>query len=184
MLGKSDFPEEVRLPKINPRMSAISQSPRIVVVLHNIRSLHNVGSIFRTSDGAGVEKIYLCGITPAPIDRLGVIRKEVAKVALGAERTVPWEHAARTAPRLARLAREGWHLLAVEQSRDAKNLWKALPRLRKKSKLAVVLGAEVKGLPPSVLRAADEVLEIPMCGTKESLNVSVAAGVALFALRG
>ncbi|MBI2888592.1 MAG: TrmH family RNA methyltransferase [Candidatus Liptonbacteria bacterium] len=156
---------------------------RLVVILHNIRSLHNVGSIFRTSDGAGVEKLYLCGITPVPVDRFGNIRKEVAKVALGAERAVPWEHAVRTAPLLARLARAGWHLLAVEQSRTAEDIGKALPRLRREKKIAVLLGEEVRGVPPALLRRVERVVEIPMYGKKESLNVSVAAGIALFALR-
>ncbi len=156
---------------------------RIAVILHNIRSLHNVGSIFRTSDGAGAEKLYLCGITPSPVDRFGNIRKEVAKVALGAERTVPWEYAARTVPLLARLAREGWHLLAVEQYPHADNLWSALPRLRRKKKIAVILGEEVRGLPVALLRRVNQIMEIPMYGKKESLNVSVAAGIALFTLR-
>ena len=87
---------------------------RIIVVLHNIRSLHNVGSIFRTADGAGVEKMYLCGITPAPLDRFGNYLKEVEKVALGAERTVLWEKVKGTAALLQKLKKAGSQILAVE----------------------------------------------------------------------
>ncbi|MBM3257285.1 MAG: RNA methyltransferase [Candidatus Liptonbacteria bacterium] len=152
---------------------------RIVVILHNIRSLHNVGSIFRTSDGAGVEKIYLSGITPTPLDRFGHYIKEVEKVALGAERSMPWEKISSTASLLLRLKKEGWKILAIEQAKNSL-LYTKKP---KSKKIAVVLGAEVKGLPPSILKAADTILEIPMLGKKESLNVSVTAGIILFSLR-
>ncbi|MBI2623208.1 MAG: TrmH family RNA methyltransferase [Candidatus Liptonbacteria bacterium] len=168
----------------------------IAVILHNIRSLHNVGSIFRTADGAGVEKIYLCGITPTPLDRFGNVRKEVAKVALGAERTVAWEKARSTVPLLKKLKREGWTVVAAEQAKGSVPYTEARRRV-KGGKVAVVLGAEVRGVPPSVLKVADVVLEIPMRGAvvrqahhprhtgrgKESLNVSVAAGIVLFSLR-
>jgi tRNA G18 (ribose-2'-O)-methylase SpoU len=171
---------------------------RIAVILHNLRSTHNVGSIFRTADGAGAEKIYLCGITPTPLDRFGSYRKEIKKVALGAEQTVPWEEARSTVALLRRLKSDGWTIVAVEQAPRAKNIWSVVPKLKREEKVAVVLGAEVRGLPPSVLAAADVVLEIPMRGAvvrhahhprhtgrgKESLNVSVAAGIVLFSLRG
>lgn len=163
---------------------------RIIVILHNIRSLHNVGSIFRTADGAGVEKIYLCGITPAPLDRFGNYLKEVQKVALGAERTMPWEKISNATSLLKRLKKEGWRILAVEQAKHSVSYYNFKSSTISRSydsrhspKLAVVLGAEVKGLPPSVLKVADVVLEIPMHGKKESLNVSVAAGIVLFSLR-
>jgi tRNA G18 (ribose-2'-O)-methylase SpoU len=182
----------------------------LVVILHNLRSTHNVGSIFRTADGAGVEKLYLCGITPAPVDRFGKYLRDVEKVALGAERDVPWEKVRSTVPLLRKLKKEGWTIAAVEQSPRSILYYQFAPQnstvlrsydgrilKRKGVKLAVVLGAEVKGLPPSVLNIADVILEIPMRGAvvrqahhprhtrrgKESLNVSVAAGVVLFELR-
>ncbi|MCR4327998.1 MAG: TrmH family RNA methyltransferase [Patescibacteria group bacterium] len=154
-----------------------------VVVLHNIRSVHNVGSIFRTADGAGVEKIFMCGITPTPLDRFGKYRKDFSKVALGAEKKMPWEHVARTTVLLRRLQREGWHVVAVEQSPRARDIWKVSSKLRNKKRIAVIFGAEVEGLSTSILHIADAIVEIPMYGEKESLNVSVAAGIALFGLR-
>lgn len=154
----------------------------IVVVLQNIRSLHNVGSIFRTADAVGVSKIYLCGVTPMPIDRFGSYRKEITKVALGGERYVAWEHKRSTLAVIRRLREEGYLICAVEQSR------KSIPHYHlrdKKSfqKIALVLGSEVHGLPPRVLRAADRILEIPMIGKKESLNVAVAFGIVVFGIR-
>src|SRR3989344_4211190 len=91
----------------------------IVAILYNIRSLHNVGSIFRTADAAGVEKIYLCGITPAPVDRFGKFRPQLTKVALGADRYVQWEKISRTNKLIARLKEEGYKIFAVEQSKNA-----------------------------------------------------------------
>ena len=150
----------------------------LVVVLHNIRSLHNVGSIFRTADAAGVAKIYLCGITGTPLDRFGNVRPEVGKVALGAERTVAWEKAARTLNILKKLKAEGDKIFALEQSPNAV----PYDRVRFAGKAALVLGNEVAGLPPPILKMADKTVEIPMRGKKESLNVSVAFGIAVFAL--
>ena len=156
----------------------------IVVVLHNIRSLHNVGSAFRTADAAGVSKIYLCGITPAPIDRFGRPIPQLTKVALGAEKSVPWE--AVRSPRavsnlLERLKGDGYKILAVEQSKNSIP-YNKLRVNSSKSKVAISMGNEVKGLPKGILNRADKVLEIPMRGEKESLNVSVAFGIAIFGL--
>ncbi len=155
---------------------------RIVVLLHNIRSLHNVGSIFRTADGAGVEKLFLCGITPAPLDRFGKYRQEMEKVALGAEKTVPWESAKSTASLLKRLKKEGWTIVALEQANNSISYTQVCARVKGK-KVALVLGAEVEGLSVSILKLVDYIAEIPMHGTKESLNVSVTAGIILFMLR-
>lgn len=146
----------------------------MVVVLHNIRSLHNVGSIFRTADALGIEKIYLCGITPEPTDRFGKFREQLTKVSLGAEKTVPWEKIRNTSSLIAKLKRDGWRILAVEQAKNSKPYYK-LNRLPKK--VVLIMGNEVKGLSPSVLNKSDVVLEIPMKGKKESLNVSVAFGI-------
>jgi len=152
-----------------------------VLVFFNIRSIHNVGSIFRTADAAGVSKIILSGYTPTPLDRFGRARSDLAKVALGAEKTIPWESAATLMPVLKRLKKEGFTLLAIEQSPKATPLFEWHPPSPSQP-IALVLGNEVRGLSSQALQAADAILEIPMRGKKESLNVSVAAGIALFAV--
>ncbi len=155
----------------------------IVVVLHNIRSVHNVGSIFRTADAAGVNKIYLAGITPTPLDRFGRWRKDFAKVSLGAEKNVDWEKAALTGRVLGTLKKGGYRIFAVEQSKKSIPYHKLFgSRRTKNNKLALVMGSEVKGLSPSILNKADKILEIPMRGKKESLNVAVAFGIAVYRL--
>jgi 23S rRNA (guanosine2251-2'-O)-methyltransferase len=163
---------------------------KIVVVVHDIRSVHNVGSIFRTADAAGVEKIFLCGITPAPLDRFKQVRADFAKVALGAEKYIPWESAPATTDVIKRLKKEGYEILALEQSKNSVPYYAVrlardarVPRRATDDRVAIILGNEVKGLPLSILRAADRVLEIPMMGKKESLNVAVAFGIVVFDLR-
>jgi tRNA G18 (ribose-2'-O)-methylase SpoU len=151
-----------------------------VVVLHNIRSTHNVGSIFRTADAAGVSKIYLTGYTPAPLDRFGRSQKDIAKTALGAERSVTWEQAKDPFPVITRLKEEDFQVIAVEQAKDSADY----RRLRPKAKVAFLFGNEVRGLSKALLAQCDAIAEIPMAGKKESLNVSVAAGVALFRMLG
>src|SRR3989338_6106574 len=146
------------------------------IILHNIRSVLNVGSIFRTADAAGVEKIYLTGFTPAPIDRFGRKRRDFEKSALGAEKTVLWEQKEDILPLLNELKAEGFLVLGVEQSPQAKDY----KEIRVESPIAFVFGNEVLGLPPEILAACDIIAEIPMHGAKESLNVSVALGIALF----
>jgi tRNA G18 (ribose-2'-O)-methylase SpoU len=155
----------------------------IIAVLYNIRSLHNVGSIFRTADAAGVSKIYLCGFTPAPIDRFGRARPQLAKVSLGAEKSVLWESVKRSEETklLKRLKKEGYKILAIEQSKESIPYYK-LKIENLKLKIVVIMGNEVKGLPKKILKMSDKILEIPMRGKKESLNVSVAFGVAVFGL--
>jgi len=162
----------------------------MVAILHNIRSLHNVGSIFRTADAAGVEKLYLCGITPAPVDRFGKVRPQFAKVALGAEKYVPWDGSIRR-PRamsalLERLKSDGYKIFAIEQSKNSIPYYKMKPfdkaQGKNKSKVALIFGNEVRGLPKTILEKADKILEIPMTGRKESLNVAVAFGIVAFHL--
>ena len=153
----------------------------MVVILHNIRSTHNVGSIFRTADAAGCEKIYLCGITPAPRDRFGRVNEKIRKVALGAENWVEWEKIDETGRLIKKLKKDGYKILAVEQSKKSVPYHK-LKVKSEKSKVALILGAEVKGLPLSILHRADKILEIPMRGKKESLNVAVAFGIVAFNL--
>jgi tRNA G18 (ribose-2'-O)-methylase SpoU len=154
---------------------------KITVIAHDIRSVHNVGSIFRTADAAGVEKIFLCGITPAPLDRFKQVRADFAKVALGAEKYIPWESAKTTADVIKRLKKDGYEIFALEQSK--RSVLYYATRLAHNALVAIVVGNEVKGLPPSILRAADRILEIPMLGKKESLNVAVAFGIVVFGLR-
>lgn len=148
----------------------------ICLILHNIRSAHNVGSIFRTADAAGVSLIYLTGYTPAPVDEYERPRKDIAKAALGAEQTIPWLVEKRIGPVLTKLKADGFFIVAIEQAEDALDYKKARPAL----KTAFIVGNEVTGLPKGALDAADAIAEIPMRGKKESLNVSVAAGIALF----
>lgn len=151
----------------------------VAVLLHNVRSAHNVGSIFRTADAAGVSKIYLTGLTPAPVDRFGRVKKEIAKTALGAEKYVPWEKAARPQTIIRRLKKEGWTIIGVEQDASARD-YRSF-KTRKDS--LFIFGNEVRGLPESVRSHCDVLIEIPMRGKKESLNVSVAAGIILFSVR-
>lgn len=158
-----------------------------IVVLDNIRSAHNVGAIFRTADGAGVSKIFLCGYTPAPIDRFGRVQPEIKKTALGATETVGWEAAENIVDVIGRLATDGYTIVAIEQ--DAQST--AYKEWQRPEKVAFVFGNEVDGVQQPALDHADAVLEIPMRGElarnrrlddvgKESLNVSTTAGIILF----
>ncbi len=162
---------------------------KIIVIAHDLRSVYNVGSIFRTADAAGVEKIFLCGITPEPLDRFKEVRADFAKVALGAEKYIVWESAKTTAGVIKRLKKEGYEIFALEQSKRSVPYYKEAARLvhasRKNAdtRIVIIVGNEVKGLPSSILRAADRILEIPMMGKKESLNVAVAFGIMVFGLR-
>ncbi|NCN53059.1 RNA methyltransferase [Candidatus Wolfebacteria bacterium] len=152
----------------------------MVVVLDNIRSLNNVGSIFRTADAAGVEKIYLCGITPEPVDRFNNPRPQLTKVSLGAEKNVVWEKVGRSLGLVRRLKKDGYKILALEQDNKSIKYFKF--KKKKSEKIALILGNEVKGISASLLKEADKILEIPMRGKKESLNVSVAFGVVILYL--
>lgn len=154
----------------------------MVVLLHNLRSLHNVGSIFRTADAAGVKKIYLCGITPAPIDRFGRKRTQLTKVSLGAENYVKWESAKSTPAVIKKLKKQGLKIFAIEQSPKSIPYFKIKISKPDSGKIALIIGNEVKGLPQSVLKRTDKILEIPMKGKKESLNVAVAFGIVVFSL--
>jgi tRNA G18 (ribose-2'-O)-methylase SpoU len=149
---------------------------KLAVVLDNVRSVYNVGSIFRTADAAGVLKIYCCGITPGPLDRFRQVRADFAKVALGAEQSVAWEVLKDGIAVIEQLKRDGWQIAAVEQAQGSI----AYTNLRSVEKLVLVMGNEVDGVSPEFLSHADVVLEIPMRGKKESLNVAVAFGVAAF----
>lgn len=168
----------------------------MIAILHNIRSMHNVGSIFRTADAAGLEKLYLCGITPAPKDRFGDWRPQIAKVALGAEKYIPWEKVGSTTYVIKKLKVQGYKIFALEQERRAVPYYRMKPSKKKHEKIALVVGNEVKGLSSTILNLADKILEIPMRGAmvrqahhprhvgcgKESLNVAVAFGIVAFHL--
>jgi len=154
------------------------------LILDNIRSAHNVGSIFRTADAAGVERIYLCGITPTPTDRFLRVNPEIKKTSLGATEMVAWEHVGDSSDvatekilaLIGELKRSGFIVVAVEQHAAATQLF----NFTAPEKVAYIFGAEVEGVQPEVLEQADVKVEIPMAGRKESLNVSVVAGIVLF----
>jgi tRNA G18 (ribose-2'-O)-methylase SpoU len=150
------------------------------LILHNIRSVHNVGSIFRTADGAGVSRILLSGYTPSPLDRFNQPRKDFAKVSLGAEKTIPWQQTKNFAEAVKLLKKENYFIAAVEQDKRSTPLFDFAPP--KNRSLALVLGNEVRGISPASLKLCDAILEIPMRGKKESLNVSVSAGIAMFSV--
>lgn len=151
-----------------------------IAILHNIRSLHNVGSMFRTADGAGVSKIYLTGYTPAPVDVFGKVRPEIAKTALGAEKTVAWEQRKDISRLIIDLKKRGFLILALEQTKNSISYDQL--KLKSGLKAALIVGNEVRGVAPGILKKCDQVLEIPMRGRKESLNVSTSFGIAIYQL--
>ena len=150
-----------------------------IVILDNIRSVHNVGSLFRTSDGAGVDEILLVGITPAPQDRFGDKREDMAKVALGAEDSVRWKQFEDIDDAIVYAKEQGCSIVAVEQ--DDKSV--PLKEFKKPEKVAYIFGREVEGVSKEILDICDTIVEIPMQGIKNSLNVSVTAGIVLFNIR-
>ena len=147
-----------------------------ILILHNIRSVENVGAMFRTADAAGIQKIYLAGYTPAPLDRFGRKRKDLAKSALGAEEYVKWEQVKSLPALLTKLKREKFLIIGVEQAENSVDYKK----VSLKNRNAFIAGAEVTGIPKNILEKCDIIAEIPMRGKKESLNVSVACGIVLF----
>lgn len=150
----------------------------INIILHNIRSTHNVGSIFRSADAFNVTKIYLTGYTPSPLDRFGRVQKDIAKTALGAESCVAWEQSdIRTL--IETLRADGFTIASIEQDSRAQSLYTYKPQ----TKIAIILGNEVRGVSKQIRDKSDVIIEIPMLGQKESLNVSVSAGITLFQLR-
>ena len=160
-------------------LSRTKPNRQSIIILDNIRSVHNVGSIFRTSECAGVEHIYCVGTTPVPIDRFGRKRKDFAKVSLGAEELVGWDHVADYEAMekiLKRLRGDNYEVIAVEQSERSVKLADFVPV----SKVVYIFGNEVSGVGREFTGIADKILEIPMFGEKESLNVSVTAGIVIF----
>ncbi len=154
----------------------------MIVILDNIRSIHNVGSIFRTADAVGAKKIYLGGITPAPIDRFGLENKALTKVALGAEKSVKWEKTDNISKVIDFLKKKEYGIVIIEQNKKAISIFDNKLSKFKKDKIAIIMGAEVDGVSKEILNKADYIIEIPMQGKKESLNVSVAFGIAVYQL--
>ncbi len=148
------------------------------LLLHNIRSVYNVGAIFRTADAVGVSKIYVSGYTPAPIDRFGRERKDLAKVALGAEKTIAWEFVENPIILIKKLKKEKVVILGLEQTKNSVDYRK----IKKVPKRLVILGEEVYGIEEKIIKLCDQIAEIPMLGNKESLNVSVATGILLYSI--
>jgi tRNA G18 (ribose-2'-O)-methylase SpoU len=146
---------------------------RFLVICDNIRSTHNVGSIFRTSDGAGVDQIYLCGITPRPP------RKDIDKVSLGAEKSVPFIYRKSTLSVVTKLKKQGYQIVALENNiKGVIDYRKFKPTFP----LALIIGSEVGGINPKILKKVNHTVSIPMRGKKESLNVSVAFGIIAYAI--
>lgn len=158
--------------------------PDLIVIAHNIRSTHNVGAIFRTCEGFGVSRLILSGYTPYPVipgdTRLPHISRKITdqihKTALGAETLVAFTY--QEVPDLAQLQRDGYRITGLEQ--DSRAIM--LPDYSAPDKLALLLGEEVNGITDDLRKACDDLIEIPMRGHKESYNVSVAAGIALYQL--
>jgi tRNA G18 (ribose-2'-O)-methylase SpoU len=161
--------------EITSRQQIKKQAPRLpfVVVLNNIRSLYNVGSIFRSADGAGVANIYLCGITGYPPD------KQISKTALGAQEYVAWEYREDVCSVIRSLKKEGYSIVLLEQTAESV----PYPGLKVDEKVCLVLGNEIEGVSGSILGLCDRAIEIGMEGVKNSLNVSVAFGIVAFHIK-
>lgn len=159
----------------------------IILIAHNLRSSHNVGSLLRTAEGLGVKEVFLTGYTPYPMtqndDRLPHLAKkidaQIAKTALGAEKMLAWQHLTSIDELLDDLSSQGYRLLAIEQTAASQ----PLPDYQPTDKVAIIVGREVEGLEPEVIARCDQALEIPMLGHKESFNVVQAAAMALYHIR-
>jgi 23S rRNA (guanosine2251-2'-O)-methyltransferase len=154
----SEFKEQEKLP--------------VVVVLDNVRSMHNVGSVFRTGDGFSIEKLYLCGITAQPPHR------EIEKTALGATLSVDWVHFPDTLQAISSLKEEGYKIIAIEQASGSVMLNTYKPQADQK--YALIFGNEVNGVSDEAMKAIDECIEIPQFGTKHSFNIVISAGIVLW----
>lgn len=144
----------------------------VVVVLDNVRSMHNIGSVFRTADGFAVEGVYLCGITAQPPHR------EIEKTALGATQSVTWQHFHTTPEAVTSLRNEGYKIIAIEQAKNSTMLNTFIPS--KSEKYALIFGNEVNGVSDEVMAQIDECIEIPQFGTKHSFNIVISAGIVLW----
>jgi len=157
--------------KNNIEFKAATKTP-IIIILDDIRSLHNIGSVFRSADAFLIEKIYLCGITATPPN------KEIHKTALGATETVEWEYAATILDVIHQLKAEKVSVFSVEQTENAIYLDQFHPQIN--HKYALIFGNEVKGVSQEAINLSDGVIEIPQLGSKHSLNISVSAGIVIW----
>ncbi|MFA6097871.1 MAG: TrmH family RNA methyltransferase [Candidatus Paceibacterota bacterium] len=152
----------------------MTKEERFVVICDDLRSLHNIGSVFRTADGAGVNKIYLCGISGRPDDERA--KGKISKVALGAEESVKWEYAKQAWRVVEELKKNGFEIVSLEQNPESIDYSAYKP----KCPVALIIGNENSGVKKTLLDRSDKIIEIPMRGAKESLNVSVAFGIAAY----
>ena len=157
-VGIDDFKKQDKLP--------------LVVILDNVRSMHNIGSIFRTSDGFAVEKIFLCGITAQPPHR------EIEKTALGATQSIEWIYKEQVTDAIEDLKASGYKIIAVEQAEDSIMLTDYAPQIT--DKYALIFGNEVQGVSEEAMAQIDDCIEIPQFGTKHSFNIVVSAGIVLW----
>lgn len=164
------------LGRITPEQYKSAEKNPVIIVLDNVRSLSNTGSVFRTADAFRAEAIYLCGITGTPPHR------EINKTALGATESVPWEYHARTIDSIVQLREKGYRIVAVEQAEGSVSLDSF--RLEPGGKYAIVFGHEIDGISQEVIDLCDVCVEIPQFGTKHSLNIAVTAGIVLWELVG
>lgn len=162
------------LERINPEEYKISKKTPLIIILDNIRSLNNIGSVFRTADAFLIKKIYLCGITAKPP------HKDIQKTALGAQDSVDWEYAENVLEIVSKLQNEDVFIASIEQAENSINLNEFSVESGKT--YAVIFGNEVKGVQQKVVSASDAVIEIPQFGTKHSLNISVSVGVVVWDL--
>ncbi len=153
----------------------------LYLILENIRSIYNVGAIFRTADAVGVDGIYLCGCTPGPIDRFGRTVDSFKKTALGAENNLNYSHSVDSYSVVKYLQKKGVTIFSIEQDQKSGNLFER--DFHKYGSSAFVFGNEITGVSEQVLNQSNAIIEIPMCGNKESLNVSVSVGVVLYQYR-
>jgi tRNA G18 (ribose-2'-O)-methylase SpoU len=160
------------LHRITPEQFKVQEKVPVVVVLDSIRSMNNVGSIFRTCDAFKIEKLYLCGITACPPN------KEISKTALGATESVDWEYAEDVLPLAERLKQDGYAVLMVEQVDESRKLQDV--NFNDYEKVALVVGNEIYGVDERLLPVCDAAVEIPQFGTKHSLNVTIAAGIVIW----
>ena len=158
--------------------AVMERGPKVAAVLDNIRSALNVGAMIRTADGAGINPLYLCGITPLPEKQ-----SKVSKTSLGAENSVSWEHYWNILEVVQQLKRNGYQLWALEGGKTAVNLFRNIHAIDCDQPIALIVGNEVNGIDPAVVNLCDYCVFIPMTGVKESLNVATAFGIAAYLLR-
>jgi tRNA G18 (ribose-2'-O)-methylase SpoU len=160
------------LNRISPKQYKEADKSPVIIILDNIRSLNNIGSVFRTSDAFMVEKIYLCGITATPP------HKDINKTALGSTESVDWEYINSTLDLVNQLKKEDITVISIEQCEGSSKLNEY--KFEKDKKYAFIFGNEIKGVNQEVINQSDNVIEIPQLGTKHSLNISVSVGVVLW----